>query len=559
MTTADDGVLISNLKAGRHVVAPLPLLFGVLLALLSCTPRPQLRSEHPALLTGIGTAPFPTTTTSSKAQRYVDQGFALLHGFWYYEAMRSFRAATRLDSSCALAWWGIYQTPRGSRSENRTAFRKFKSLIPVVTDREQRYLRATVLLDSLGRRAYIEEMQNLVAVYPDDVEAKIFLIRFLMRGYYPGHPRNGEPDPLALIKPLLQTHPNHLGVHHYYIHIEERGSDPAAAYESAEKIAALAPANAHVVHMPGHIRYLSGDYAGARSSFVAAFAVDSTYMAESGTPAYNNWNYVHNLSYLVANCAEDGRYQEGLRWARKLEEVALSRRRTIIYYQGRMARVRLHTRYGEWELAAAALAELAANDTLSTNFGGLFARSQLAYARGRSALSQGQVDMAVSELVKLTNLTWMYLVEGPPRKDPYYRRRRVDYLEVLADELQGQIHSARGEHDEAYERIESALSSTAALPYEEPPEFARSLHESLGEVALRTGDWREARDAFQKALAKRPQSGHMLLGLARAYEMGNQTEAAAHAYQQALDTWRLADPELPVVRRARAGLAANRK
>ena len=510
-------------------------------------------------MTGISTASFPATTMSPEAQRYVNQGFALLHGFWYYEAMRSFRTATRLDSSCAVAWWGIYQTPRGRRSEKRTAFRKFKSLIPVVTDREQRYLRATVLLDSIGRQAYIQEMQSLVAAYPEDVEAKIFLIRFLMRGYYPGHPRKGEPDPLALIKPLLKTRPDHLGVHHYYIHIEERGDNPGAAHESAEKIAALAPANAHVVHMPGHIRYLSGDYAGARSSFVEAFAVDSTYMAEYGTPAYNNWNYVHNLSYLVANCAEDGRYREGLRWARKLEEVALSNRRTIIYYQGRMARVRLHIRYGEWELAATALTKLAANDTLNANFGGLFAKGLLAYTRGRSALASGDVNVAVSELARLTNLTWTYMVEGPRQRDRYRGRRRLDYLDVLADELQGQIHSVRGEYNEAYERIASALSSAAVLPYEEPPEFARSLHESHGEIALRAGDWRKARDAFQKALAKRPQSGHMLLGLARTYEVGNQTEAAARTYEQALATWRSADSELPVVLRARAGLAANRK
>jgi tetratricopeptide (TPR) repeat protein len=496
------------------------------------------------------------TTTSAKAEVYVHQGMALLHGFWYYEAMRSFRAATRLDSTCALAWWGIYQTPRGSRSLNRSAYRRFKNLIPEVSDREQRYLRATVRLDSLGRKAYIEEMQNLITNYPKDVEAKIFLIRFLMRGYYPGHPREGEPDPIALIKPLLESHPEHLGVHHYYIHMEERGQDPSGAYDSAEKIARLAPGNAHIVHMPGHIRYLTGDYAGARSSFVEAFAVDSTYMHDSGTPAYNNWNYVHNLSYLVANCAEDGRYKEGLRWARKLEQVALTTRRTIIYYQGRMARVRLHMRYGEWELAAAAAGELAANDTLSGNFGGLFAKGMMAYARGKQAIAVGAAGEAARQQQKLTDVTWMYVAGTPTSGDRYYRKRRVDYLEILAEELQAQIHSLNGEHNAADAKIVGAIASSERLPYEEPPEFARSLHESSGEIALRAGHWRPARDALEKALTKRPQSAHMLLALARAYEMGNETTAATRVYKRALDTWRFADPDLPLLRQARARLAA---
>ena len=41
--------------------------------------------------------PFPVTTGSAKAQRYVDQGIALHWGFNHAEAVRSFRAAKALD------------------------------------------------------------------------------------------------------------------------------------------------------------------------------------------------------------------------------------------------------------------------------------------------------------------------------------------------------------------------------------------------------------------------------------------------------------------------------
>ena len=294
--------------------------FLLLLCLLGCATTPQpppppttkAPPDRAPFLADIGHTPFPVTTSSPIAQRYIDQGVALLHGFWYYEALRSFRQATKLDPQCAMAWWGLYQTPRGGRAEKRRAFRKFKRLSPQVSDREQRYIRATVQLDSLGRRAYIEEMQTLIERYPDDVEAVVFLTRFLMRGYHSNRPRKGEPDPVDIVRPLLDTHPDHFGAHHYYIHLIEPGSNPSAAQKSADAIAALAPGNAHIVHMPGHIHYLVGEYERARDSFVAAFAIDSTYMAQYGTPAYNNWNYVHNLSYLVANSAEDGRYQDGL-------------------------------------------------------------------------------------------------------------------------------------------------------------------------------------------------------------------------------------------------------
>ena len=102
--------------------------FLLLLCLLGCATTqqpsttttalstPRINKKTAPILTGVGTIPFPITTASPEAQRYVDQGVALLHGFWYYEALRSFRQASTLDPKCAMAWWGIYQTPRGLQS-----------------------------------------------------------------------------------------------------------------------------------------------------------------------------------------------------------------------------------------------------------------------------------------------------------------------------------------------------------------------------------------------------------------------------------------------------------
>ena len=108
----------------------------------------------------------------------------------------------------------------------------------------------------------------------------------------------------------------------------------------------------HLVHMPGHVYYRLGEYGKARRSFIASMRVDSTYMADQQVPVSRVWNYVHNLNYLLANCAEEGRYREGLEWARRLEEVPLVPRRPFFFYQGRMALPRLHMRFGSWSRAA---------------------------------------------------------------------------------------------------------------------------------------------------------------------------------------------------------------
>src|ERR1700682_5983596 len=65
-------------------------------------------SEKPvALLAGLGTWRHPIATANPDAQKFFDQGLALLYGFNRYEALRSFRKASELDPRAAMAFWGI--------------------------------------------------------------------------------------------------------------------------------------------------------------------------------------------------------------------------------------------------------------------------------------------------------------------------------------------------------------------------------------------------------------------------------------------------------------------
>ncbi len=535
------------------------LLLGALV-LFSCTtpPRPTatMPTNAPPLFefAAIGRTNFPITTHSPTAQRYFEQGVSLLHDFWYYEALRSFRYATELDSTCAMAWWGIYQTPRGGNDLKRTALRQARRFATQSTEREARYIGASVALDSLGRQAYIDAMQELIERYPDDVEAKVFFARFLQRGYHPDTPRENEPDPVELLMPLLKSHPNHVGVHHYYIHLIEPGSHPQQALDSAHKIAALAPASGHIAHMPGHIYYLLGNYEKARSSFAASLRADSTYMAVYNVTPANHWNYVHNLSYMVANSAEDGRYRDGLIRAKQLEQVPLDSRRTIIFYQGRLARTRLQMRYGFWAEAEQSLAALVQNDTLENTFARSYALGLQFYVRGMGAIERSDSTAAAAQLKKIKDMSWSFLFGGGQRNDPYYARRRVHYLDVLAFDLDAHLLSLRGDRDGALGRLQDLRRAAAKLPYEEPPEIARPIAESEGQVFLRLGDWQSARDVYLQELKKKPQSGHMLWGLARAYAVGKKEPELLASYEKLLRAWPNADPDLiPLKEAQRAG------
>src|SRR3954464_3660928 len=77
---------------------------------------PRQKAE---LMTGTGEVHFPVTTKSELAQKFFDQGVGQLHGFWYFEAERSFRQVAALDPDCAIAYWGMAMANVGN--EKRAA------------------------------------------------------------------------------------------------------------------------------------------------------------------------------------------------------------------------------------------------------------------------------------------------------------------------------------------------------------------------------------------------------------------------------------------------------
>src|SRR5688572_31946005 len=75
-----------------------------------CSPSfdPAKLSEKGApLFQGLGKFQYTITTRSEAAQKYFNQGLTLLYAFNHGEAGRSFMEVIRLDSTCAMAWWGL--------------------------------------------------------------------------------------------------------------------------------------------------------------------------------------------------------------------------------------------------------------------------------------------------------------------------------------------------------------------------------------------------------------------------------------------------------------------
>ena len=80
------------------------------------------------LMKGMGRVRFPVTTSAQEAQLFFTQGVAQLHGFWHFEAERSFRQAAMLDPDCAMAYWGMAVANRNNAERAKGFIKEAKKL-----------------------------------------------------------------------------------------------------------------------------------------------------------------------------------------------------------------------------------------------------------------------------------------------------------------------------------------------------------------------------------------------------------------------------------------------
>lgn len=516
----------------------------------------------PRKISGIGQAHIPITTKSPQAQQWFDQGLALLHCFWFYEAERAFEQAVRLDPDCAMCHWGLFQALDSDNDHEQAMaeLARAKELAPKATDREQRYIRASaVQQENKGdeaTQAFIHEMEALENRYPGDLQAKLLLAAQLLNGYDTnGDPRPGALYGQALLRNVLHDYPDNAAANHYWIHAVEGSDHPEWALESAEKLGKLAPGSGHVVHMPGHIFYRLGDYERAREVFLQAGRVDRDYMDRQHVSVRDDWNYSHNLSYLIADCAEAGRYREASQHAAELQGLADDPDRSdnpgFYILQIGSSAARLAIRYGLWDDAIRQPMNFGVPDAKLGAAARGYRDGLVAYARGMKAAEAGDLAAAGRQSDALDALLWRLSREKVEEElEKNIRDRVVKILNTASLDLRANAAGYRGDVAEMQRLFGEAESAERDLGYAEPPAYARPEAESLGYALIRAAKYAGARGAFEKALHERPKSGFALYGIALAWDREGNRAEAANAYREFLGSWKNADRDLPQIEAA---------
>ena len=160
-------------------------------------------------------------------------------------------------------------------------------------------------------------MREVAKKYPDDLDAATLFAESGMNLHpwglwmQDGTPREGTEEIVATLEGVIKRDPNHMGAVHYYIHAVEASNTPERALAGANRLAALAPAAGHLVHMPAHVYIRTGDYDAAVNTNEKAAAADRDYMKASGGQRHVPLMYYsHNLHFIAIAGSINGEYEQ---------------------------------------------------------------------------------------------------------------------------------------------------------------------------------------------------------------------------------------------------------
>lgn len=512
-------------------------------------------------LQNLGAHTFKVTTTSDRAQLFINQGLNLAYGFNHAEAFRAFAEAARLDPSCAMAYWGQalvlgpnINAPMNADDEPKAyaLAQKAESLKANVTPREQDYIDA-LLKRYTGRaadrhaadRAFAHAMSELVDDHADDLDARTIYAEALMDlrpwNYWTrdGLPYEETREVQKSLEYVIAKNPNHPGALHYWIHLWEPTDTPERAEAEADRLLTLMPGAGHVVHMPAHIYMRVGRHADVVKSNQLAVAADEDYIAQCRAQGlYPLGYYPHNIHFIWMGATASGQRKVALDAARKLAaaipqealgSVPILQGFLVVPYWAMV-------RFGEWDDILADKGPR--HDTP-------FTRGAWRYARAMALTAKGRLAEADTELARLRTL-----VNDSSLKSQVTFSTNTGYavLRIAPEVVAGEIAARRRNWDQALLHLERAVRYEDALIYQEPSDWHAPVRQNLGAVLLAAGRPDEAEAVYWEDLRKNPGTGWALFGLLQALKAQGKKDDAALVEERFRAAWKDADITLTASR-----------
>ena len=503
-------------------------------------------------MSGLGDLHHPVSTKNSEAQQFFDQGLRLIYAFNHDEAARSFRKAGELDPKLAMAFWGVaeavgpnYNDPADSDRFKKAheAIQKAVDLSSGASDVERAYIAALAKRFPGDPKAdlrkaaedYRDAMREVVKNFPDDLDAATLLAEAGMNLHpwglwHPdGTPEQGTEEIVSTLESVIRRDPNHMGAIHYYIHSVEASQSPERALAGANRLAAMAPAAGHLVHMPAHVYIRTGDYAAAVKTNQNAAEADRAYLKASGVQGiYPMMYYSHNLHFIAMCSAMNGDYPEAKKAGNMLAEHVGPAVKDMPPLEGFMTiPMAVAVRFHKWD-DILAMKQPAPEMKTTTGFWH-FARGMALAGTGNTMEAEAEYKI-VADAEKATSPDEIFTMP--------INNKTKDILEIAENVLGAQVALSKKDHMAAERMLREAVGVQDRLKYDEPQDWFYPVRESLGGVLLMSGDAKGAEQVFREDLSKNPRNPRSLFGLQQALKKQHRDSDAWYVEKQFHDSWK---------------------
>lgn len=502
----------------------------------------------------LGNVNFPISC-NAEAQPAFNRAVAMLHNFWFPQALNAFADIAKTHPDCAMAYWGIAMSARtnpllGSQPAPamKRGFDEINKALATSakTQRERDYIAALgVYYTGLEKGdyparvlAYEKAMEQLAAKYPDDLEAQTFYALALNEGItvtpadknYTRHLKAA-----GITEKVLAKNADHPGAIHYLIHSYDFPALATRGVPAAQRYASVAPAAPHALHMPSHIYSMLGMWEESIKANRESLTIFK--------------GYVHAIDFMVYAHLQLGQDREAQRLAQtsmELQKAAPNAVRTptgavfpgYTAYAAIPARIALER--GAWaDAAALELIPTAPAADAITHF-----TRAMGYARQREAASAGKEIDALQKLK----------AELLAMKDTYW----AEQVEVQINAATAWAAHAQGNTGEALKLMRNAADvEDASEKHVAMENRLWPMRELLGDLLLELKQAAPALKEYEQSLKEYPNRMRGFYGAARAAETSGNRQKAAEYYKKLVALTARADSEMKEIRQAKAFLAVR--
>jgi len=509
----------------------------------------------PPLFPGTGAHRRVITGASPEAQRYFDQGVAFVSGFNHDEGLLAMQHATRLEPECAMAWWGValacspHINSPGVSAERATlareawvqATKRSASATPAERD----------LIRAMGTRfsedpkakrgpldeAYAAAMRDVWRAHPGDADIGAWFVDALMMlRPWDLWKKSGEAQPetaevLAVLDATLRLDGRHPLANHLAVHAHEASPQPERGDAAAEALRQIAPGIGHLVHMSSHIDVRRGRWEQAIVANTRSIEANFRYRETAGRPLDRFLSYMgHDYHLLTFAAMMSGRSALAAQTMRDLfAKMPAEWNRESATADGYFAmHFDVMKRFGKWEEILAAPEPI--EQYPHARAWRLLARGIAYAAKGDPVAARAEERAFVEARTKL------------PAKASYRRNPLTDVMDIAAKLLDGEILIREGRIELALTALREAVEREDNLRYSEPPAWAQPVRHALGAALLQRLRLEEAEQVYRDDLARNPDNGWSLFGLAQSLRLQNRLPAEATALEARFkEVWAKAD------------------